>query len=206
MLCPFPHSPVAPHDRFEEPVLRCHPPSRSSSCTAPLASPLRTHYFDLTPASSMLGCGAPIEEPRAQLSPLLTARLCGPSRRAVSASPGRRIPRPRPHCTRASMPRARRVGRWAHQRHGDSWHFAYLAHRRHGGSEQSVHSPPTASMPDGSAARKLTPAGSARAAAHRSWRSQSGRRAGHSKNGFPLPPRCLGASIGATASDRPVAE
>jgi len=168
-------------------------------------SPLRAPCSAVGP-QKMLGCGAPIEEPRAQLSPLLTARLCGPSRRAVSASPGRRIPRPRPHCTRASMPRARQVGRWAHQRHGDGWHFAYLAHRRHGGSEQSVHSPPTASMPDGSAARKLTPAGSARAAAHRSWRSRSGRRAGHSKNGFPLPPRCLGASIGATASDRPVAE
>ena len=102
MLCPFPHSPVAPHDRFEEPVLRCHPPSRSSSCTAPLASPLRS--------ANSLSRSHPYE---------LTARLCGPSRRAVSASPGRRIPRPRPHCTRASMPRARRVGRWAHQRHGD---------------------------------------------------------------------------------------
>ena len=37
------------------------------SCTAPLASPLRAHDLDLTPASSLLGCAPPVEEPRAHL-------------------------------------------------------------------------------------------------------------------------------------------
>ena len=161
--------------------------------TRPRAVPELHSTTRLTPASS-----------RSRSHPCeLTARLCAPSRRAASASPGRRIPSPRPHCTRASMPRARRDWRWAHQRLGDGWQCAYLAHQRPADSEQSVHSPPTVSIPDDSAARMLMPAGSAREAAHRWWLSRSGRRAGRSPNGFPLPPRCLGASIGATASDRP---